>query len=643
MYRKHTWVKGEVISSTGLNHIEDGIAANDAAIRAIHVPTATSELLNDSGYITNTVNNLTNYTLTNQLATVATSGNYNDLTNKPTIPTKTSDLVNDSGFLTAIPDDYVTDTELDQKGYLTSADLTDYVQTSSLANVAFSGSYNDLEDKPIIPEPYELPTASTTVLGGVKIDGTSIVIQDGVISAVTGGTPISSYDDLTDKPQINNVTLQGNITLSDIGVQPAGDYATQSDIPTNVSQLTNDSGYITNTVLSDYALKSELPTKTSELQNDSGYLTSIPDNYVTSDELSTVATTGNYNDLTNKPDIPEPYILPVASSTTLGGVKIDNSTITIKNEVISANIPENITTQGNTFNGPSQLVQLDNSGKLPALDGSQLTGITASLPSNVVTTDTEQNITGDKTFTGKSIYPNPDTVEFSYSDLDDAGTGYTGTLSGPTLKYGSYNTPSSAHVIFTDNWSRYENNFLTDSGSKEISMATYNPYVIDARNYLTNCVLSYTTLPTVEGTESLKFYTGTTVKVGAGYLDEDGYTPYSRTITLQSDMTLNQGRFTGYEYCQYIRYDGTLWQHYYPYIEVYDRSMVPTSGKYIAYVYKENRTFYVTDGAFNTSSNYQMFLISKTYYDGTNFYFDYAMPAMAPNQLNLANHTRKPS
>lgn len=34
------------------------------------------------------------------LATVATSGSYNDLTNKPTIPTKTSDLQNDSGFIT---------------------------------------------------------------------------------------------------------------------------------------------------------------------------------------------------------------------------------------------------------------------------------------------------------------------------------------------------------------------------------------------------------------------------------------------------------------------------------------------------------------------------------------------------------------
>lgn len=51
---------------------------------------------------------------------------------------------------------------------------------------------------------------------------------------------------------------------------------------------------------------------------------------------------GNYSDLNNKPDlsiyalkdeVPEAYVytLPIASTTTLGGVKIDNSTIGISN------------------------------------------------------------------------------------------------------------------------------------------------------------------------------------------------------------------------------------------------------------------------------------------------------------------------
>ena len=38
------------------------------------------------------------------MAAVATSGSYTDLSNKPSIPSKTSDLTNDSGFLTAHQD-----------------------------------------------------------------------------------------------------------------------------------------------------------------------------------------------------------------------------------------------------------------------------------------------------------------------------------------------------------------------------------------------------------------------------------------------------------------------------------------------------------------------------------------------------------
>ena len=47
------------------------------------------------------------------------SGNYKDLRNKPTIPTKTSELTNDSKFITSIPSEYVTETELNAKVYLT--------------------------------------------------------------------------------------------------------------------------------------------------------------------------------------------------------------------------------------------------------------------------------------------------------------------------------------------------------------------------------------------------------------------------------------------------------------------------------------------------------------------------------------------
>ena len=58
--------------------------------------------------------------------------------------------------------------------------------------------------------------------------------------------------------------------------------------------------------LSTYATKAELPTKTSDLTNDSGFLTSHQDisGKANTADLATVATSGSYNDLTDKPTIP---------------------------------------------------------------------------------------------------------------------------------------------------------------------------------------------------------------------------------------------------------------------------------------------------------------------------------------------------
>lgn len=123
------------------------------------------------------------------------------------VPTKTSDLTNDSGFITSSVNN-----------------LANYTPTSALATVATSGSYNDLTNKPSIPEAYTLPTASTTTLGGVKVDGTTITITpDGTISSTGGSGGTTDYTQLANKPQINSVELTGNKTLVDIGAQAITD------------------------------------------------------------------------------------------------------------------------------------------------------------------------------------------------------------------------------------------------------------------------------------------------------------------------------------------------------------------------------------------------------------------------------------
>ena len=141
------------------------------------IPTTTNELTNNSGFITNSVNNLTNYTLTSSLSDVALSGNYEDLSNTPSIPTNVSDLTNDSGYITN-----------------TVNNLTNYTLSSNLSTVATSGSYNDLENKPTIPTEYILPTASNTVLGGVKVDGSTITATtEGVITATSATKGANFY------------------------------------------------------------------------------------------------------------------------------------------------------------------------------------------------------------------------------------------------------------------------------------------------------------------------------------------------------------------------------------------------------------------------------------------------------------------
>jgi adhesin HecA-like repeat protein len=66
------------------------------------------------------------------------------------------------------------------------------------------------------------------------------------------------YDALINKPSIDGVTLEGDMSAEELGL------ARESDIPTKTSDLHNDSGFIT---------ASDVPTKTSELTNDSGFIT----------------------------------------------------------------------------------------------------------------------------------------------------------------------------------------------------------------------------------------------------------------------------------------------------------------------------------------------------------------------------------
>lgn len=115
-------------------------------------PTKLSDFENDKLFITKDVNNLTNYykkketddllnskVNSDSLATVATTGSYNDLKDKPA---KLSEFENDELFVTDDTDtlkNYYKKSEVDNL-------LNSKVNTDSISTVATTGSYNDLVD-----------------------------------------------------------------------------------------------------------------------------------------------------------------------------------------------------------------------------------------------------------------------------------------------------------------------------------------------------------------------------------------------------------------------------------------------------------------------------------------------------------------
>ena len=99
---------------------------------------------------------------TADLSVVATSGSYNDLSNKPSIPTKTSELTNDSGFITSAQVPTIDDTAVASdkvwSSYKTSAEIgtkanSSDVYTKAQVDTSLSGKQDKLsvESKTITP------------------------------------------------------------------------------------------------------------------------------------------------------------------------------------------------------------------------------------------------------------------------------------------------------------------------------------------------------------------------------------------------------------------------------------------------------------------------------------------------------------
>lgn len=314
------------------------------------------------------------------LATVATSGDYTDLINKPTIPripSNVSEFTNDAGYLTQHQSlsGYATETWVGNQGFLTShQDISGKVDSSDLADVATSGDYDDLINKPTIPTVVSSIKTGSGIFSEVfnydpdypNIATASNSHAEGRGSKATGGT--SHAEGLNTQAKGNASHAEGDGTEAWGNFSHAEGQATYSHsfqhaqgkynikdtygifldivgngndsqypaIRSNASALDwNGNLYLAGDVYvgcDDYTTTSNGLTTAgaggTKLSTFSGSYNDLTD--------KPTLFSGSYNDLTNKPTIPAAYTLPTASTSTLGGVKVDGSTITINNGIISA-------------------------------------------------------------------------------------------------------------------------------------------------------------------------------------------------------------------------------------------------------------------------------------------------------------------
>lgn len=284
-----------------------------------YIPTKTSDLTNDSDFVSDanyvhTDNNFTtalkdklNGVATGAEANVQSDWNVADassdafIKNKPAIPTKTSDITNDSGFITSAAVPTKTSDLTNDSGFITN-------QVNNLANYYTQSEVNGMFNALSVPTKTSeltndsgfltsIPTASASTLGGVKIGNGINIAADGTISAAVASL---DWANITNKP--TDVSYWTN----DAG------YITSAALPTKISDLTNDSNFVTNT---SYATSSTggvvkvgsgLSITNGVLSTTSGGVADAVewDNVLNKPSFSTVATSGSYNDLSNKPTIP---------------------------------------------------------------------------------------------------------------------------------------------------------------------------------------------------------------------------------------------------------------------------------------------------------------------------------------------------
>jgi hypothetical protein len=181
---------------------------------------------------------------------------------------------------------------------------------------------------------YTLPTASTSILGGVKVDGASITISSGIISAAQYTLPVATNSVLGGVKQGTNVSIAVDGTLS-VATGAGYSYTLPLATTTVLGGVKIDNSTITvNGIGQIVAATYTLPTAS----------TTILGGVKIDNSTITINSSGQI--------VAATYTLPTASTTVLGGVKVDGSTISLNgNNQLVANYSTLAALAGATFTG----------------------------------------------------------------------------------------------------------------------------------------------------------------------------------------------------------------------------------------------------------------------------------------------------
>lgn len=201
-------------------------------------PTASGEFtipeINDSTI--STVDTWSSKKISDALANAGGTGggvsSWNDLTDKPTIPTKTSQLTNDSGYLTSVPSEYITETELNAKKYLTAIP-SEYITETELnaKGYATTSQVNQLSEEIVDLEVGKVNKNNITL--EQHTDGLIYIFIDGKpkgngIELNTG--TIVEGDVIGTLDEDNNILLSGNLADGTYAIKYENEDGTYTDI-----------------------------------------------------------------------------------------------------------------------------------------------------------------------------------------------------------------------------------------------------------------------------------------------------------------------------------------------------------------------------------------------------------------------------